>query len=134
MAKNRVNGAAFPSNPDPEDSLPPCVEDSGVPQPEWAIPSPDASETAWTMAHDAAFKSLYPTLHSWMVLGRTGGKARKVGSIVIFCEDGRWKACVNDKQSGQVAFVSGDSWDGLLGAIDRGLKAGSLDWRVSKRK
>lgn len=51
--------------------------------------------------------------------------------MTVFCEDGKFKAAITDKDSGMVAFLSSDSFQGLLEALDRGLGNGSLDWRQS---
>lgn len=52
----------------------------------------------------------------------------------MFCEDGKWKACVTDKDAGYYAFTSADTLDGLLEAVERGLAKEGLDWRESKYK
>lgn len=41
---------------------------------------------------------------------------------------------MTDKDAGYYAFVSADTFDGLLEATERGLKSEGLDWRPSKWK
>lgn len=60
------------------------------------------------------------------------GESRVVGTLLLFTEDGRCKICANDRDSGLVAFVSGPSFDDAFRALDAGLKAGDLDWRLSR--
>lgn len=60
------------------------------------------------------------------------GKVRKPGSVTLFSEDGVLKACISDKETGDIAFVSGHSWVGLLGALEDGLRACSLEWRAQR--
>lgn len=56
------------------------------------------------------------------------------GTVLVFAEDGKWKACLNDRDGGYYAFASSDSLVGLVEALERGLKGGGLDWRKSKGK
>lgn len=120
--------------PDPfEPDVPKCSGDAAEPDCSWVIPTKDNRPKGYQAAHDPEFHVKFPTLHAWLVLTGRSGKDRKPGSIVVFAEDGKWKAACNDKETRMVAFVSGESLEGLLGAIDKGLKAGTLDWRDSKR-
>lgn len=57
------------------------------------------------------------------------GKPRARGSLTLFFQDGHWKACISDKHSDSIAFVTDDSLLGLAYAIERGMHAYSLDWR-----
>lgn len=53
-------------------------------------------------------------------------------TILVFCQDGLWKACVNDRQGEVSSFVSAETALGLLQAIEEGLAGDSLEWRASK--
>lgn len=81
---------------------------------------------------DEAFTKKYPTLAEFLtrVLWEPG-QPREKGSVFVFIEDGMVKACVNDKDSLQVAFVSSVTFAGLWDAIEKGLAKDSLDWRLS---
>lgn len=98
----------------------------------WVIPVGAGAYRGWLAARDDDLHGLYPVLHDFLTLQGCEGKARKVGSVSLFAEDGKWKAALNDRDGGLVAFCSADSFAGLLEALDRGLKSGSLDWRDSK--
>lgn len=72
----------------------------------------------------------YPTLEQW--LSETAwddGTARTPGSFLVFAQDGKWKAMITDKDGDQIAFVTADDFEGLLGALEKGLTGRSLDWR-----
>lgn len=75
----------------------------------------------------------YPTLHDFLTLTGWAGKQRKSGTVLVFAEDGKWKCCLNDRDGGHYCFVSSDSLAGLLGALEGGLKGGTLDWRLSRK-
>jgi hypothetical protein len=64
--------------------------------------------------------------------GESTQTEREPGSMIIFVDDlCLLKACLSDKETQQVAFVSGDSLEGLLEALEKGLRDDRLDWRPS---
>ena len=67
-----------------------------------------------------------------MTLLGLGGKARKTGTCLLFFEDGKAKACLNDRETGHYCFYSAETVDSVWEGLDKGLRAGTLDWRVSK--
>lgn len=82
---------------------------------------------------DAAFAENYPALFEYMtVVEWSKGQSRETLSLRLFAEDGRWKVCLTDRETGRVAFVTGDSVEGLLLAADEQLRAGNVDWRPDK--
>jgi len=86
-------------------------------------------------APDAKLAKVAPTIEEFM---RTtvwdDESVRTTGSLLFFCEDGRWKVMVNDRDADQVAFVTGESFEGAIKAAEKGLTNGTLDWRMSKQK
>lgn len=62
------------------------------------------------------------------------GAARQTGTVLLFTEAGRAKACLNDRECGEVAFVTGDTLSALLVNVEEGLAAEDLDWRPSRAK
>lgn len=71
-----------------------------------------------------------PALVEFLSLGRwEDGKPRKTGTLLIFAEDGLWKACVADRDGNQVAFVSSDSFKGILDEVNDKILQGELEWR-----
>lgn len=78
------------------------------------------------------FKTL-PALWEFLTVDEwSENEPRVVGTLLLFTEDGRCKICANDRDGGLVCFTSGESFDDALRALDRGLKAGDLDWRLSR--
>jgi len=61
------------------------------------------------------------------------GERRTTGTVLYFFDEGRLKACLSDRDSDRVAFVTAGTWEELQEAIDAGLADGSLDWRQSSR-
>jgi len=59
------------------------------------------------------------------------GTTRLPGSLVVFCEDGQFKLCVNDKDCGTVAFIASGTMQGAFQAVELGLRQDTLDWRQS---
>jgi len=60
------------------------------------------------------------------------GKERETSSVTVFHGDGLLKACIQDKDAGLIAFVTGESLEGLLDALEKGLASGKLDWRKQR--
>lgn len=81
---------------------------------------------------DEAFAKKYPLLLEFLSLELwEPGVPRTKGSLFLFLEDGCFKACLNDKDTDEVAFVTKPSFAALLDAVERGLAQGTLDWRLS---
>lgn len=68
------------------------------------------------------------TVTSWP----DGGGRRETGSLVVFTEDGGLKACLSDRDGGNVAFVAGRGLFEILEALEAGLVGDDLDWRRAK--
>lgn len=90
---------------------------------------------------DEAFAKKYPYLaeflqREWWSEDKSlpvNQRARDKGSIILFCEEGMFKACLSDKDAGAVAFISKKVFTGLLEAIEKGLREDTLDWRLSQQ-
>jgi hypothetical protein len=82
--------------------------------------------------HCSTLHNAYPTLHDFLTITGIGGKVRKTATVLFFFESGKVKACLNDRESGAYAFVSGDGCRELLEALEGGLAKGGLDWRQKK--
>jgi hypothetical protein len=77
-------------------------------------------------------KSL-PTLASFLCdLTFSDGSSRQTGTMLLFTEDGAWKACLIDRADSVTAFVSAKSPGALLAALEKGLERDSLDWRKKR--
>jgi len=119
-----------------ESPLPPCAEAGddrvGPERPPWVQPGAASAGGGFLAASDPEFKRKWPTLSDFLTLTGWSGKQRKSGTLLLFCEDGKWKSCVNDRDGGHYAFCSADSFWGLLDALEGSLKGGGLDWRLSR--
>jgi len=83
---------------------------------------------------DGKFTDKHPTLVEFLTrVVWEDGSPREKGSVFVFIEDGMVKACLNDKDSLQVAFVSSVTFAGLWEALEKGLRDDTLDWRVSSQ-
>lgn len=60
------------------------------------------------------------------------GSPRQTGTILLFLDEGRLKACLAERSLGLVAFVTGPSLLGLLVEVEAVLRDGKADWRASK--
>lgn len=72
----------------------------------------------------------YPDLAEF--LGRTkwdDGSDRECGTVLVCCEDGRWKCWCNDKDAGLSCWVSGESFAKVLSAANKAVGGSGGDWR-----
>lgn len=104
----------------------------GTPSQSWISPSQNGGDRGYLAAFDATFRQSYPTLFDFLSLTGVAGAGRKTGTLLIFFEDARIKSCLNDRDGGYYAFLSSDTFTGLLEALDKALREGGLDWRQSK--
>lgn len=82
-----------------------------------------------------SWQTRYPELWGFLWdLQFDDGSQRTPGSLVIFRDALRIKACLSDKDADLVTFVTADSPDGLLEALERGLSEDILDWRRQQKK
>lgn len=51
----------------------------------------------------------------------------------LFAEEGMWKCCLSDNDGGRYAFLSSKTLEGLLRVVEAALKAGSVEWRPTKK-
>lgn len=57
------------------------------------------------------------------------GSPRQSATLLVFLEDGRWKARLLDRQEGQALWSSGSTFQELLEALEQALQDGTGDWR-----
>lgn len=77
----------------------------------------------------------YPTLWEFLTSSAyEDGSKRATGSMLLFVDMGVLKACLNDRDTGEVAFLSGPSLESLLARASNGLEDGSIEWRAGKGK
>jgi hypothetical protein len=89
--------------------------------------SPDGYSPA---VSDLAFAGLYPALHAFLTSSLTPkGAPRKTSSITLFCEDGSFKASLNERELGLSLYATGESVQGALEALELRLCAPKVEWR-----
>lgn len=98
--------------------------------------SPDELPTDATPIQDPEFTLRYTTLLEFLTLDQyDDGKPRVRGSMTVFCNEGQFKGCLNDKDSATSLFYSADGFEGLLEGLNRKLLNSSpKEWRRWKRK
>jgi len=84
---------------------------------------------------DAAFKTKHPALFEYLTLRQyPDGSNRQTASLSVFHEDGLWKACLNERDTGLVLFVAEERHSDLLDALELLLQEDRPPWRPSKSK
>lgn len=79
---------------------------------------------------DEVFAATFPAIAEYLTLTKwESGKPRKTTTLTLFVEDGAFKVCVNDRDGGRVAFVTGNALGEVWDALEGGLATASLDWR-----
>ena len=75
----------------------------------------------------------YPSLVEFLTVTQwSENEPRKPGSLNLFVDDGRLKACLTDKDANLVAFTSLASLSGCLAELEQYLLKDDLDWRKSR--
>lgn len=82
-------------------------------------------ERAWVASH--------PALHEYMSLPRwADGSVRETATLIIFVDDLVYKACLNDRATGKVGFVTAATPLTLFELLEERLQTDSMDWRAAK--
>ena len=80
----------------------------------------------------ASLAKKYPMLWEFMSMTRyDDGSPRVLPTVSLFVTAEGLKASLNDRDQGQVAFVTGDSLEAVLASLEAGLDGDTLDWRES---
>lgn len=62
------------------------------------------------------------------------GSKRETSTLTVFAEHGRIKLCLNDRENGRSAWVSGRTLEDALAGLEADLAGGEADWRKSYQK
>jgi len=60
------------------------------------------------------------------------GTKRVPGTMLLMFEDGVFKAMLNDKANGRIAFLSGQTWEDLMNLVNDAVRTDDADWRKAK--
>jgi len=83
---------------------------------------------------DPDFASQYPVLATY--LGDEAyddGAPRRTSTLLLFVQDGLWKACLNDRAAGRSAWVSGEMLTEALSSLENALRTERASWRASEQ-
>lgn len=84
-------------------------------------------------AADEVMAKKFPALLEYLTETRwPDGKPRVTSTVLILCEDGYFKACVNDRANSRTAWCSAKSYAELLVALEKGLQESSLEFRAPR--
>ena len=77
----------------------------------------------------------YPGLWELLSKRKHGDAVRETTTLLFFAQDGRWGCCVNDRATGQVAFLTlpgePSAW---FEFIEDALQAEKIAWRKAKSR
>lgn len=92
--------------------------------------SNDSDEHAFS---ECDFATEFPGLWEFIARQRYEGNPRATGRLLIYADNGKATLCLMDRWTGQVAFYASDNVSAALVGVERGLQAGTLDWRKDKK-
>jgi len=91
----------------------------------------DAPVAPWRGDHETALA--YPTLCERLTETTfADGSKRITDTITVFSQDRTWRAALNDRETGDVIFVSAETLVGLLEALETELVSDEPNWRTKK--
>lgn len=84
-------------------------------------------------AYDDNMAGEFPALHEYMTLKTLAdGKTRQTASLTLFCEDGLFKGCLNERDQGVSLWATSATLDELLRTLDALLQSETTPWRKNK--
>lgn len=85
-------------------------------------------------AVDGKWLSTWPMLHEHLTATawEEDDSPRLTSTLLLFSEEGCFKACLNDRAEGRSCFVSADDIETLWEALENGLVHDALEWRSKK--
>lgn len=91
---------------------------------------PSGLQESVSLASGGLFAKRWPVLTEWLSSSVwEDGTARVTSTLSISVGDGRWKGRVNDRDAIKVAFLSSETLEGLLDALERGLSKNLVEWK-----
>lgn len=79
---------------------------------------------------DPALADSNPALHEMLTAeSYEDGKPRKTSTLLITVEEGGWKGRLNDRDGGQLLWVTSDCLKGVFDALEDALVAPNTPWR-----
>lgn len=90
--------------------------------------SPDSG--LWAYVDDAIER--FPTLYAMLAQQKVDGKVRETATMIVFCEGGRLKFTINDRDDHMIGFGTASSLETILDDVETCLSEDKIDWRPQK--
>lgn len=90
-------------------------------------------ESAEFSVEECGFTEEFPGMWEFVARQSYQGSPRATGKIVIFTDGGKATLCLIDRNTAQVAFFTAERLSEALVGCEKGLQAGTLDWRADKK-
>jgi hypothetical protein len=89
-----------------------------------------AERSAVESAAWKSWRSQYPALAEYLETETwDDGKARQTSTLLLFCEAGSVKGCLNDRETDRALWVTAGTIQGVIEALEKALAAGTGEWR-----
>lgn len=86
-------------------------------------------------AFDEAFEGEHPAVHLLMTeTAKKGGGVREGATTIIWASDGRFQACLTEREHQLKMFASGFTVAELWACLEERVSSPSADWQTDKRK
>lgn len=81
--------------------------------------------------NDANFKATYPTLSDYLTSTHYEDRSpRTTSTLLIFCENGVLRMCVNDRDNNRSVFFTSETVEGVLLSAENALATRTADWKT----
>lgn len=98
------------------------------------IPRRESLAQGTPFFEDAEFGQAMPALYQLLCASEHDGRPRLGASLSLFAEQGRLKACIFDKSTSMVWFLTLDGSKGILQQVETALQGGAGEWRPKKAR
>lgn len=79
--------------------------------------------------------TMFPALLEFLTASRwPDGVPRQPGTLLMFFDQGKCKACLSDRDQSLVGFVTADGLADAILTVEHVLAAGEVDWRPMRPK
>jgi hypothetical protein len=86
------------------------------------------------LLNDSDFTAMLPNLCEYLITTQyEDGTTRQTSTLLIFVDEGVLKLCLNDREVGRTCFVTAETFEAALKALDSGLKDDTVDWRTKRQ-
>jgi len=81
--------------------------------------------------NDPLFADCHPTLSEMLTATQYGdNQPRQTSTLLIFCENGVLRGCLNDRDNSRSTFVTAETIGDLFQTLENGLASGRVEWRM----